>query len=95
MRQRKRKWAQPYLDANEKYVIKDFPVTESLFYDQKPIHMEIGTGKGDFIVEMAKKNPNVNFIGLEMQSSVIALAVQKAENEGLENIKFLLFFGIF
>ena len=90
MRQRKRKWAQPYLDANEKYVIKDFPVTESLFYDQKPIHMEIGTGKGDFIVEMAKKNPNVNFIGLEMQSSVIALAVQKAENEGLENIKFLV-----
>lgn len=90
MRQRKRKWAQPYLDANEKYVIKDFPVTESLFFDQKPIHMEIGTGKGDFIVEMAKKNPNVNFIGLEMQSSVIALAVQKAENEGLENIKFLV-----
>ena len=90
MRQRKRKWAQPYLDANEKYVIKDFPVTESLFFDQKPIHMEIGTGKGDFIVEMAKKNPNVNFIGLEMQSSVIALAFQKAENEGLENIKFLV-----
>ena len=50
MRQRKRKWAQPYLDANEKYVIKDFPVTESLFYDQKPIHMDIGPGQGDFPV---------------------------------------------
>ena len=55
-----------------------------------PIHIEIGTGKGDFIVEMAKKNPNVNFIGIEMQTSVIALAVQKAEKEGLENIKFLV-----
>lgn len=90
MRQRNRKWAQPYLDANTKYVIKEFPVTENLFYNANPIHIEIGTGKGDFIVEMAKKNPNVNFIGLEMQSSVIALAVQKAEKEELENIKFLV-----
>ncbi|MBQ9730798.1 MAG: tRNA (guanosine(46)-N7)-methyltransferase TrmB [Bacilli bacterium] len=90
MRQRNRKWAQPYLDANLKYMIRDFPVTENLFLDKKPIHIEIGTGKGDFIVEMAKKNPNVNFIGIEMQTSVIALAVQKAEKEGLENIKFLV-----
>lgn len=90
MRQRNRKWAQPYLDANTKYVIKEFPVTENLFYNANPIHIEIGTGKGDFIVEMAKKNPDVNFIGLEMQSSVIALAVQKAEKEELENIKFLV-----
>ena len=90
MRQRNRKWAQPYLDANLKYVIRDFPITESLFGNDLPIHIEIGTGKGDFIVEMAKKNPNVNFIGMEMQSSVIALAVQKAEKEGLENIKFLV-----
>lgn len=90
MRQRNRKWAQPYLDANLKYMIRDFPVTENLFLDKKPIHIEIGTGKGDFIVEMAKKNQNVNFIGIEMQTSVIALAVQKAEKEGLENIKFLV-----
>lgn len=90
MRQRNRKWAQPYLDANLKYMIRDFPVTEHLFLNDLPIHIEIGTGKGDFIVEMAKKNPNVNFIGVEMQTSVIALAVQKAEKEGLENIKFLV-----
>ena len=90
MRQRNRKWAQPYLDANLKYMIRDFPVTEHLFLNDLPIHIEIGTGKGDFIVEMAKKNPNVNFIGIEMQTSVIALAVQKAEKEGLENIKFLV-----
>lgn len=90
MRQRNRKWAQPYLDANLKYMIRDFPVTEHLFLNDLPIHIEIGTGKGDFIVEMAKKNPNINFIGIEMQTSVIALAVQKAEKEGLENIKFLV-----
>lgn len=90
MRQRNRKWAQPYLDANLKYMIRDFPVTENLFENKNPVHLEIGTGKGDFIVEMAKKNPDINFIGLEMQTSVIALAVQKAEKEGLENIKFLV-----
>lgn len=90
MRQRNRKWAQPYLDSNLKYMIRDFPVTEKLFGNENPVHVEIGTGKGDFIVEMAKKNPNVNFIGIEMQSSVIALAVQKAEKEELGNIKFLV-----
>ena len=52
-----------------------------------PIHIEIGTGKGDFIVEMAKKNPNVNFIGIEMYDSVMIRAVQKSNELELNNLK--------
>ena len=67
MRQRNRKWAQPYLDANLKYVVRDFPVTESLFDNNLPIHVEIGTGKGDFIVEMAKKNAIENKVASRLE----------------------------
>lgn len=90
MRQRKRKWAQPYLDNEKKYMIKEFPISQNVFANKNPIHLEIGVGKGDFIIEMAKKNPNVNFIGIEMISSVIAMAVKKAEEEQLENIRFIV-----
>ena len=46
-------------------------------------------GKGDFIIGMAKQNPNVNFIGIEMYDSVIVRAVQKLENESIPNLKLI------
>lgn len=60
-----------------------------LFENQNPINIEIGMGKGDFIIEMAKKNPNVNFIGIEMFDSVMVRAVQKLENQNLDNLKLI------
>lgn len=90
MRQRNRRWAQPYLDSEKKFMIREFPVTKKLFDNKNPIRLEIGVGKGDFIIEMAKKNPEVNFIGIEMISSVMALAVKKAEEEQLDNLRFLV-----
>lgn len=60
-----------------------------LFKNQNPINIEIGMGKGDFIIEMAKKNPNVNFIGIEMFDSVMVRAVQKLENQNLDNLKLI------
>lgn len=90
MRQRNRKWAQAYIEKEQKYIVKEFPITDTLFLNPNPIHLEIGTGKGDFIIEMAKKNPNINFLGIEMISSVIVMAVKKAEEEQLDNIRFLI-----
>ena len=60
-----------------------------LFENQNPINIEIGMGKGNFIIEMAKKNPNVNFIGIEMFDSVMVRAVQKLENQNLDNLKLI------
>ena len=62
---------------------------KDVFGNDKPIHIEIGMGKGDFIIGMAKNNPNINFIGIEMYDSVIVKAVQKLENEELDNLKLI------
>lgn len=62
---------------------------KNVFGNDKPIHIEIGMGKGDFIIDMAKNNPNINFIGIEMYDSVIVKAVQKLENEELDNLKLI------
>ncbi len=50
---------------------------QEVFGNDHPIRLEIGMGKGQFIIEMANRNPDVNFIGIEMYSSVLVRAVQK------------------
>ncbi len=64
------------------------------FGNDHPIHIEIGMGKGRFITEMAKAHPDINYIGIEMYSSVLLRAVQKMdalakENAAPENLRFL------
>ena len=58
--------------------------------NDKEIHIEVGMGKGKFMMGMAKANPDVNYIGIEMYSSVLYRAVQKLELEPLDNLKYLL-----
>lgn len=58
----------------------------NLFHNDNPIHIEIGTGKGSFIIEKAKRNPNINFIGIEKFDSVMVKVVEKVEQEKLSNL---------
>ena len=58
--------------------------------NDKEIHIEVGMGKGKFMMGMAKAHPEVNYIGIEMYSSVLYRAVQKLELEPLDNLKYLL-----
>ena len=60
-----------------------------LFNNKNDIEIEIGMGKGDFIIGMAKLHPDINFIGIEMYDSVIVRAVQKLEDEELDNLKLI------
>nr|MBP3259029.1 tRNA (guanosine(46)-N7)-methyltransferase TrmB [Bacilli bacterium] len=60
-----------------------------LFNNKKPIHLEIGMGKGNFIIEMAKRFPDINFIGLEKFDSVLVKAVEKLESIELDNLKLI------
>ncbi len=53
------------------------------------ICLEIGCGKGDYLLQMAQKYPEITFIGMEKYESVLVRAVQKAENTTLPNLKFL------
>lgn len=61
------------------------------FGNDNPIHHEIGMGKGDFIIELAKKNPNINYIGLEKFPSVIVVAMDKVVSSKLTNILLVCF----
>lgn len=92
MRLRNVKGAKEIID-NSSYIIKN-PIDykgdyQKIFENNNPIHIEIGMGKGDFIIENAKKYPNINFIGIEKFDSVIVRAVQKLENEQIPNLKLI------
>ena len=60
-----------------------------VFGNGKPIHIEIGMGKGKFIHEMARLHPEINYIGIEKYSSVLLRALQKMEVEPLDNLIFI------
>ena len=59
------------------------------FNNANPIYIEIGMGKGDFIIENAKRYPNINFIGIEKYDSVIVRAVQKSNELDINNLKIV------
>ena len=50
-----------------------------VFGNEHPIHIEIGMGKGRFLMDQAAANPEINYIGIEMYSSVLIRAIEKAE----------------
>ena len=63
--------------------------SNSVFKSTAPLHIEIGTGKGRFITQMAKKHPDINYLGLEKYSSVLVKALNKVEADPGENIKLV------
>ncbi len=63
-----------------------------IFGNTNPVHIEIGMGKGSFLLTMAEKNPEINYIGIERYSSVLLRAVEKYSGlccEELSNIRFI------
>ena len=65
------------------YIIKNYKELKGnykkVFGNNNPIHIEIGMGKGNFIIGMAQKHPNINFIGIEKYDSVIVRAIEKLD----------------
>lgn len=60
-----------------------------VFPSKRPLHIEIGMGKGRFIMDLAKANPDINYIGIERYSSVLLRALQKMEVTPLSNLKLI------
>ena len=56
---------------------------EEVFGNENPIHIEIGMGKGKFIMELAAMNPDINYIGIEKYSSVLVRAIEKRKEQEL------------
>lgn len=59
------------------------------FHNDHPIHIEVGMGKGQFILEMARQNPDINYIGIEKYSSVLVRALDKRPELESDNLLFL------
>ncbi len=62
---------------------------KSVFNNKNKIYLEIGMGKGSFLIEHARRNKNVNYIGFEKYPSVLLNALETIENEKLTNIKII------
>lgn len=92
MRLRNVKGAKEKIDSS-KYIILDYENYKGnfnkLFEHDNPLCIEIGTGKGKFIRQMALNNPNINYIGIEKYDSVLVRALEKVEEEDIPNLKFL------
>lgn len=93
MRQRNKPWAKDKLAEYPQYVIsepeKHKGKWNEAFDKDQPLHIEIGTGKGRFLTGMAKANPDINYIGIELAESVIVTALDRIIEEKLPNIKLL------
>jgi tRNA (guanine-N7-)-methyltransferase len=59
------------------------------FKNNNPINLELGMGRGDFIIDMAKTYPNINFIGLEVNDSQMVNAINRLQKENLKNLKLI------
>lgn len=104
MRMRKKKNLSERLEACAAVLVEakyadlnfDTPVEEdlsldlaALFGNNNPVHLEIGCGKGGFVTEIAKRNPDINYLAVEKTANVIVCGCESVLREELPNVRFL------
>jgi tRNA (guanine-N7-)-methyltransferase len=93
MRLRHKPWAKDKLDQHPQFVVANPEMNKgnwhNVFEKNQPLHIEVGTGKGQFITGMAKANPDINYIGIELYDSVIVAALDRLIEADLPNLKLL------
>ena len=79
--------------ATNDFVVHEEETMKGMWHDffenENPIHIEVGMGKGRFIIDMAKLHPEINYIGIEKYSSVLVRAIEKQTIEQLPNLVFI------
>lgn len=92
MRLRNITGADTYIE-NSEYVVQDETSRKGCWHEvfgrKAPLHIEVGMGKGQFLMELALQNPDINYVGIEMYSSVLLRAVQKMEENPMDNLRFI------
>ncbi len=92
MRMKHKPWAEPYLASHPDIVLTPSEITSErgkTFLHLNPLCLEIGTGKGDFIVGMAKKYPETWFLGIEKSPTALAITAKKVVEAQLTNVMLL------
>lgn len=86
VRLRNKPWAREFIESHPEVIIPNPEEYKGkwneIFGNDHPIHIEVGSGKGQFITGMALANPNINYIGIEMYTSVIVSALEKVLEAG-------------
>ena len=105
MRMRKKKHAAERLAACSDFILplsahetdyrkaEDNPTyydTAEIFGNNNPLHLEIGCGKGQFICELARRNPHINYIAIEVCDDVAVLACERVKSAKLQNVRFMV-----
>lgn len=94
MRLRNKPWAKEFIESHPEIIIPNPEEWKGkwneIFGNNNPIHIEVGTGKGQYITGMALANPEINYIGIEMYTSVIVSALEKVlEQNSPPNLRLL------
>lgn len=93
MRIRNKPWAMDYLNENGHIVDTEMIYKNNIkgFFDvDQPLYIEVGTGMGTFITELAAKHPDINFLGIELDKNIIIRVVEKIIELDLKNIRLAL-----
>jgi tRNA (guanine-N7-)-methyltransferase len=93
MRLRNKPWAKEMIENHPQYIVAN-PENykgkwHEVFRNEQPLHIEVGTGKGRFVTEMAKAHPDINYIGIELYDSVIVAALDRLIEADLPNLRLL------
>lgn len=76
----------PYMITNPQKIKNGW---SNVFGNKNPIHIELGMGRGDFIIAMAKEYPNINFVGLEINDSQMVMAIDNLRRLNLPNLRLI------
>ncbi|WP_010487856.1 tRNA (guanosine(46)-N7)-methyltransferase TrmB [Lacticaseibacillus zeae] len=94
MRLRNKTWAKPLIEAHPEMILvrpEKMPGQwQTRFAQDQPLYLEVGSGKGQFIVAMAQAHPDYNFIALELQEAAIAMILKKQVALKLPNLQLVL-----
>jgi tRNA (guanine-N7-)-methyltransferase len=93
MRMRNKPWAMEFLNENSNIVDTDGSYSGRIgdfFPESRPLHIEVGTGMGTFITELAARNPHINYVGIELDKNVMIRVVEKILEAELHNVRLLL-----
>ena len=77
------------IDVNKAVKDKKYFNFTEIFGNENPVIIDIGCGKGGFVTELALKNPDLNFIGVEMMENIALLAAELAKSKKITNLKFV------
>ena len=88
MRSRFKKWALPFIEEHEEITLS-LPFEDKTFFENAPLYLEIGSGKGDFIVSLAERHPENHYLAVERDVSSLGTLAKKIVEKELKNVKIV------